>query len=228
MKLPYSSALIFNKQIKDSPTYDDKVMITIDISYPVVKIPNKLVQSLIISRTLKNFANKFNVRAEKELFNQAVANYKDSLQTGFPFFPYDAMQTYEVTYNRKDLLSLYFDQYVYTDGAHGNTERTGFTFNNKTGLRMKLQDFFNSSGYLKVMYDEIIRQIEVQLAENPGIYFDDYKKNVVKYFEAKNFYLSNKGFVIFYPLYTIAPYVTGIAAFTIPYAMLKRYMIRPL
>ena len=49
------------------------------------------------------------------------------------------------------------------------------------------------------------------------MYFEDYKNLVEENLNMDNFYLSKEGLVIYFGLYEIAPYVSGIRTFTIPY-----------
>ena len=56
---------------------------------------------------------------------------------------------------------------------------------------------------------------EIRRSEE-GIYFEDAEMLAVRNFDPKNFYLTKEGVTVFYPLYTIAPYSSGIREFLIP------------
>lgn len=58
------------------------------------------------------------------------------------------------------------------------------------------------------------------MAENPGVYFDDYRKLIAQYFNEEQYYLTPQGVAIYYQQYEIAPYSTGIVVFTVPYDVL--------
>lgn len=79
--------------------------------------------------------------------------------------------------------------------------------------------FKGNVNYKKLILDEIIRQAEENQTQNPGIYFEDYKKLILENFNVNSFYLTNNGIEIYFQQYEIAPYVTGIVTFTIPYSM---------
>jgi hypothetical protein len=128
------------------------------------------------------------------------------------------MSVYQVPYNQNDYLSIYTDAYEFTGGAHGNTLRSAQTWNLTTGRRMQLGDFFSNQSYQSVIFGNISAQINDQLSKGMNIYLEGWQKNIFKYFDERNFYLMPEGIAVFYPLYTIAPYVSGIVTFIIPYA----------
>jgi hypothetical protein len=131
-----------------------------------------------------------------------------------------------VTYNQDCAVSLYFDQYLYTGGAHGNTVRYSDTWNLQSARSIKIDEMFqNSINYKAYIIMIINNQIAEQIKNGENIYFDDYKKNVVKYLNLNSYYLSPQGVVIYFQQYEIAPYSSGIPEFTIPYV--EDYVVRP-
>lgn len=220
MKTPYTVSIITSRSLKAQPRFDNKIMVNIDVKYPRVLTPRRIIPSLLINRTLERFARNFYNFARTELYNDAVKQYRESQQNNFPFNQFEAVQNYDVTFNREPFLSMYFDQYTYRGGAHGDTQRFGFTFNTDQGRQMNLNQFFRSQAYLREVYNEIIRQIR----RNPGIYFPNAAANVIRYFDRDNFYLTRTGFAFFYPTYTIAPGATGIPVFIVPYRLLRPYL----
>lgn len=201
------------ESIKDLLFYETKPVLEINITYP--QISGHLYQI-----TEKNFnffylysARALNFRARNDLYRQAVQQYKYSKHNGFPFNLFTIMQTYEVTYLTNKYASLYIDIYTYTGGAHGMTERTGYTWNLKNGSRMTLSDFFHRNSNWRIY---ALKEVQKQIKQDPQLYFENAEQLAVKYFDPRNFYLSNNGITIFYPLYTIAPYASGIRTFEIP------------
>lgn len=224
MKTPHAISIINTKSLKATPKFDGQVMVNIDVKFPRIVVPRRIIQSLIINQRINRFARDFYNFAQTELYREAIDHYRRSQQNNFPFFQFEAVQNFEITYNREPFLSMYFDQYTFRGGAHGETQRFGFTFNTSTGRQMELNQFFRSQGYLREVHQEIIRQIRRQVAQNPGIYFPDYERNVIRYFNEENYYLTRTGFAFFYPAYTIAPGATGIPVFIVPYRLLRPYM----
>ena len=90
---------------------------------------------------------------------------------------------------------------------------------------LKLKNFFVPQfRYADYFIKEIIRQIEY--SENKDDYFYGVASLVRKYFNENNFYITPEGFVIYYPLYSIAPYYTGIQTFTIPFSCFSPEVIK--
>lgn len=215
LKLP--TAAVYQKKIAAKPVYKGKVMINISITYPQVEIHSNKDVTKSINEFYKNKARKLYDYASNTLFNRAQKEYIYDLQQKIPFREYQVTQTFEVAYNHGKLLSLYCDEYEFTAGAHGDTDRKSYTWFLQDGYLIKLEDFYSGSYYKSVIYDHITKEINKQIENGETYYFDDYQKNVFRYFEENNFYLNDTGFSIFYPLYTIAAYAQGIPIFEIPF-----------
>lgn len=152
------------------------------------------------------------------LYQQAMVEYEYSIANGFPIRVFEVFVDYNITYNKNCTLSLYFDQYEYTGGAHGMTVRTSDTWDLIRSRMMKLKDFFIcDDAYQEYIITNISIQIAEQIAAGDDMYFDDYFHLVRENFKPNNFYLVDEGIVIYYDLYDIAPYAAGIRTFLIPF-----------
>ena len=217
MKLAIDSVYVKAFQLKGELNYKGQKLLTYDIKYPQFS-----------SERFKNFTNKLSVyyRAEAELykkyhvmklFQMAIDDYEYATANDFPVRTYEVLTVYTVTNNDKYILSLYFDRYEYTGGAHGMTTRSADTWNLRTGRRMDLADFFPGwKDYVNYIITEINSQIAKKVKEEDAYYFDDVDDLVKENFNEKNFYIVPEGVVIFYQLYEIAPYSSGIQTFLIP------------
>ena len=213
-----SADIIENKSVKEY-SFGSVVVLTSNIDNFSIKVPNRYVE-FMINKSLFNQQQLFILNNVKVLYPQAVQDYKNSLLNGYPFNPYGAFLSYSVTYNENCLLSFYYDTYQYTGGAHGTTIRKSDTYSLISGKEIPLTHFFDSqTNYRKKILDNILEQADARMAENPGIFFDDYRALIKKYFNAESYYLSPDGIVIYFGQYEIAPYVTGIVEFTLPYTM---------
>jgi hypothetical protein len=210
-------ATIIKRQMRARPEYRGKVMVDVKISYPQV-MTRGTPAGAKISAFYSEGASAHYSYATHELYNTAVTEYINDRKSGAPFRTYTAMSVYQVPYNQNDYLSIYTDAYEFTGGAHGNTLRSAQTWNLTTGRRMQLGDFFSNQSYQSVIFGNISAQINDQLSKGMNIYLEGWQKNIFKYFDERNFYLMPEGIAVFYPLYTIAPYVSGIVTFIIPYA----------
>ncbi len=166
-------------------------------------------------RTKAVMYEKSNVR---KLYQMAMADYEYSVANNYPIHQFEAFVTFTVTYNQNCTLSLYFDQYEFTGGAHGLTVRTSDTWDLQKSRRMELPDFFPDYSNLKeYLVQSINRQIDEQMKEGDAMFFDNYTELTESTFRMNHFYLTKEGVVIYYQQYDIAPYAAGILTFIIPY-----------
>ena len=218
MNLHNFQAAIVMRRIERSFTYDNTQVLKLKIDYPRVILPQNSYAQRNINRQIRSQVSDFFNYASGDLYKQAVENYKFTKENDFPFHGFDAILQYEITYNEHFYLSLYRDGYEYTGGAHGNTLRASDTWSLNDGQNVPLSDFFAAGeDYRAFLIEEITRQATRNLAENPGIYFENYRELIAKNFDEEQYYLTKDGIAIYYQQYEIAPYSTGIVVFTVPY-----------
>lgn len=155
----------------------------------------------------------------KKLFQLAIEEYEYSVANDFPIRKYEIFVDYNITYNRNCTLSLYFDKYEYTGGAHGNTIRNSDTWDLQKGKEIELYELFTEiNNNQEYIFEKIYEQIANETRDGSNQYFEDYRQLVAENFNKDNFYLVEEGVVIFFQVYAIAPYVSGITTFLIPYS----------
>lgn len=163
-----------------------------------------------LADTVKNF--------KKDILAQAKKAYKESKKSDYPFRPFEAQTIYKVHLLNRRILSLTIDMYSYTGGAHGNTVRAAFNYNLKTGRQLGYQDIFKKcANYKEIIVEHIVREIE----KNPDNYFENAIETVKGFTDEQPFYITDKGIVVYYGLYEIAPYASGIQEFFIPFSAFK-------
>ena len=199
--------------------YNNIEALELSIKYPKISLANTQAEDLINNQIMME-VSQF-IRYSRYLYKQAIKGYHEAQANDYPFHSYSAFMEYTVTYNENCFLSLYFDRYVFTGGAHGNTVRSSDTWELCYGTKLSLSSFFKpGTDYKSLLIDEMIKQAEV-IQQKEGIYFDDYKELIIKNFNEDNFYLSPLGITIYYQQYDVAPYSTGIVEFTIPYSIIN-------
>lgn len=197
-------------------------VLTYSAEYPQAALPNSPAAQNCINAHICQNVRAFYGYVLGELFRQAAEGFREAARSGYPFNAYDAVQQYEITYNRNCHLSLSVDQYTYTGGAHGSTVRHADTWNLQTGCRLNLSDLFpQGEDWRAFVIAQLICLADAQMQQNPGIYFENYRELIRKHFSEQNFYLTPEGLAVFFQQYEIAPYATGIVVFTIPYSTLK-------
>ncbi|EKY28647.1 hypothetical protein HMPREF0216_00700 [Clostridium celatum DSM 1785] len=134
--------------------------------------------------------------------------------------PYQLYARYKIT-NNSDILSFYIDYYQFTGGAHGVTTRIAYNVDLYTGAELMVEDLFKKEFDFKRVID---KEIGRQIAKDPDRYFmgkDGF--NGIK--QNQSFYIKNNSLVIYFGLYEIAPYASGISEFIIPHKLLDGNLI---
>ena len=206
-------------EYKKTYNYNNVEVLKLTIKYPEIRLRNPQAENNVNNQIhmevcdFKRYANY--------LYKLAIKRYNETLDNDYPFFIYEAYMEYTITYNENCFLSLYYDKYEFTGGAHGMTIRASNTWELCLGTHLPLSSFFwPGTDFRHLLVDEMIRQAE-PIQRNEGIYFDDYKSLINENFNEDSFYLSPSGITIYYQQYDIAPYSTGIVEFTIPYSKLN-------
>lgn len=210
--------LVKEKILQQQMFYKNQVIMTYTIKYPyfIATVFQTLLNKL--NSFYKTKAIMYERSNIMNLYQMAMVEYEYSKTNNFPIRQFEALVDYKVTYNENCTLSLYFDQYEYTGGAHGLTIRYSDTWDLLKSRRMDINELFGVDlNYQDFIYQEIIKEIEDKIGSDEYMYFDDYHKLVKDNFKPNNFYLDKEGVVIYYQAYDIAPYASGIPTFTLPY-----------
>ncbi len=190
--------------------------INVDIKIPIVSYSNKNVEK-IINSALKNDILSF----KNQIETSAKEAFEESKKHSFEFIPYEAIVNYDVTFKNSKLLSIPVTFYTYTGGAHGNTIKQPYNFDLSTGIKINLNNIFKEGFDYKPLLKEYIK---TSIEEDPDIFFDDAMSVIDKLDKNQSFYLTNYSLVIYYSLYEIAPYSSGIIEFKIPLAEIKTHL----
>ncbi|MFG6319896.1 MAG: DUF4163 domain-containing protein [Clostridia bacterium] len=102
----YISKKILEKQL----FYDDVMILKYHIEYPF--ICNQMAQKF--NRYNQNIAFNLKLKAETELYKEAVELYKYNKENGYPVMVYEVYKTFEITFNSNNLVSLYSDEYIFS------------------------------------------------------------------------------------------------------------------
>jgi len=218
----YTSVLV---QAQETKPIDQEITITdltikenheilkVDITFPLVQgVKDKQVEkkiNQIIREDILNFKNQ--LQTESEEYLQSAKNEEWEIRK------YEAFTTYTVHYQKDDLLSLSITYYSFTAGAHGFTLQRAYNYNLVNGEEILLSDILKEKkDSVEIINQEIKRQIEL----NPQEYFSE-QSVFQSISEQQPFYLIEDGIVVYFGLYEIAPYSSGIRYFEIPYSLFE-------
>ncbi len=212
------TAEIRTEKIEDLLFCATKPVLEIKIEYPQIfgKIGG-LCENRFNTYHL-NTAAKINKYTRTEIYKKATAAYKNSEKTGFPFNFMIYERTVQVSCNNENIISLFSDTFQYEGGPHGMTARTSETRTTKDGSILPLGSFFiKGFHYVKYIQNEISTQITSDLETEDSVYYKNAPERSKRFFNEKRYYLSDTGFIFFYPSYSLAPYYAGIRLFEVPF-----------
>ena len=197
--------------ITDLAIKEDHEALKVDMVFPLVTgVKDKQVEekiNQIIQEDVHNFKEILQTESEKYL--------QGAKEEGLEIRKYIVTTYYIVHYQKDDLLSLSVFYYSYTGGAHGYTLQSAYNYNLENGKEIFLSDIFKEKkDYVEIINQEIKRQIEV----NPQEYFSEFSV-FQSISQGQPFYLIEDGIVVYFGLYEIAPYSSGIRYFEIPYSL---------
>ncbi|RSL31423.1 DUF3298 domain-containing protein [Salibacterium salarium] len=121
-------------------------------------------------------------------------------------------ETYRIEQNNDEYISIVFEEYQFTGGVHGMSQHTAYTFDAQTGETLTLQDLFaEDTDYVSVINETIETEMEDEALGGSYFDFDGVEP------ETDQFYVTEKGPVVYFQPYEIAPYAEGIPTFTVPW-----------
>ena len=197
--------------ITDLAIKEDHEALKVDMVFPLVQgVKDKQVEEKVnqtIQKDVLNFKEMLQTESEEYL--------QGAKEEGWEIRKYEAFAYYIVHYQRDDLLSLSVFYYCYTLGAHGHTFQRAYNFNLLNGEEILLGDILKEKkDYVAIINQEIKRQMEL----NPQEYFSEWSV-FQSISEEQPFYLIEDGIIVYFGLYEIAPYASGIRYFNIPYSL---------
>lgn len=207
---------VSEERIQKEFLYDGLALVAVSIVFPSIRgEPKRAARRM--NAYYKHAAKSLLASVKRRLVPGAVDEYKDAVEHGYPFRPYEVVTQFTVTLNNGALLSIYTDKYIYTGGAHGNTTRVSENWDAQTGWFREMRSFFpRMANYKRILTQNATAIAADQMAAGTHFYFDDYPALIRKYFNRHSFYMSPEGMNTFYGQYEIAPYSEGIPVFLYP------------
>lgn len=198
--------------ITDNKIQSEREFLKVNIKYPVLtlkEICKNDVSSDNIEKINKDIASTINAfKNNIELASKEYEKNKDNIGMKYQ---YEAFVDYNYVYNKNNILSIPITMYEFTGGAHGFTTLKSFNYDIKNGIEIKLGDLFSED----CNYTDIINDyIEKEISKDKSIYFTG-KEGFTGISDNQKFYIEEDGVVVYFGLYEIAPYSSGIPKFKI-------------
>lgn len=196
---------------------DDITILTATIS-----LPQPVPATTSISRRIRRFyllqARSYLRYCERWLLPKAKEAYRNALASSTPLPCFHAELTYQITYHQGGLWSLYTQSQETTLSDRPFLARHGDTWDLATGFPLPMQAFFPPhSRWKKRIIDCISHQIELQERSGNAVYYPNWRKDLRQHFNSRNYFLTEGGLSVFFPMYAIAPSVERIPTFLIPF-----------
>jgi Copper amine oxidase N-terminal domain./Protein of unknown function (DUF3298). len=172
----------------------------------------------ILNRNIRNKVADSVGRANTDTKYMKKLDEEISAKEGKTFVHKIALSTTYDYFKSGDILSLQFNTYYYSGGAHPTNWIDCYTLNTATGELYTLKSLFKeNSDYANYLTSHIISVID----KNPGFYFQEYAKTISDKEGNFKFYIEGNKLVIYFDLYDIAPYAAGIKRFSFSAEELK-------
>ena len=153
---------------------------------------------------------------ETFLFPQATEACRLALAASAPLPRCRAELSYRVTWNGGGLWSLYTQSREVLPGTPTLLRRRGDTWDLSSGYPAPLSAFF-PAGWKKRLLTHAQAEIRRQEALGEARFREDWRRQLRRCFNARDYYLTEEGLTFFYPMYALAPAAEGIPTFLLPY-----------
>lgn len=198
---------IENKILENELKYKGDVILRYKIQYPQIFNKKKF------NKENYDKAMKLQKETEEKVFDDAKKTYEYNKKNGYPIMVFEVDLSYEITENTEKIVSLYYDEYRFTGGAHGSTVRTSQTWDMIEEKKIVLNQWFKDLNYVSKIITYINQQIKKNIDNGNNIYFDNYCCLTSEFFRVENYYVKSGRIFIYYQQYDIAPYSSGIINF---------------
>ena len=123
--------------------------------------------------------------------------------------------------------NIKLETFVFTGGAHPNTNTYSLLFNAVTGNKLVLTDIIKDIPGLTTAAEKKFRE-QLKIPANAPVNSTIYTFDNNKFALPKNIFFTDSGLVLHYNAYEIAPYYIGATIVTLPYADVQQYLaIKP-
>ena len=182
---------------------------------------NTAVSELVIE--ILNFAEEKQPETIEEAIGEFQSAFKE-LKDEFPDSPdWEATIDGEVSNEKKDLICIRINSYMFTGGAHGYGATSFLNFDAKSGKLLEHSDLFKDrKGFMALAEKEFRKQENISAASNinsSGFMFENDKFHL-----PENIGFTDSHIVLHYNQYEIASYAEGPKILELPLEEVKRFL----
>lgn len=191
-----------------------------DESIPEAEKINKKIESFI-GKTV-DFQEDSTAKKPEILAENFIKEYKETA-SDFPEYelPWEATINGKINYQSSKIISIKFDTYMFTGGAHGYRSTNFLNFDAKTGEILTSEDLFNAE-FTDYVEKDFRKKQEIPMEGNinsTGMFFDNDEFHL-----PENIGISEDSVILHYNAYDIAPYSEGNFVLTYSKEDVKKFL----
>lgn len=199
---------------------------------PYMTGPSDDESSVLVVECFNDEINSI-LKEESKSWDEAMEDAQDYYETaGSDGWSYGSYWVDELNYtaNQTDtLISMRFDHYVYTGGAHGYTYYTSQMFAMKEACTVTLEEMTSDQeGLRQAVTDEILRKIDAEDLAVQYSYWNDYADYVNGWMDDHSVYFlpeeDGRGMEVIFPAYELASYASGPQTFVVDAEVYAPYL----
>lgn len=152
---------------------------------------------------------------ENMLLPLAASELRSALETSAPLPSITAYLDFQITCQDDRFLSLYTQSRESGLPGPSLLTRRGDTWDRTADTMVPLEDFFPRRER-KQLLAAASAAIQRQEAAGLARYREDWRRQLRRCFNPRNYYLTERALTIFYPMYALGPAAEGIPTFTVP------------
>lgn len=169
-----------------------------------------------INRYYSHVAEVWRSRWEKELFCWACLDLADRRAQGRPFRPWRVELTTQVTRQEGGLFSLWQEGREHWGYEKPVLLRRGDTWSLAEGVPRTLKSFYpGQRGWKRQILTQVKEQAQARLETGETLLDADCVHALRRSFAPENYYLTQDGAQVFFPMYTVASGGEGIPTFSV-------------
>lgn len=172
----------------------------------------------------------FDEEQEINKIDDAIASFTNSfkeLKTKFPdeIVGWEAEVNSEIVYEDENILTLIFNAYTFTGGAHGYGSITFLNFDKRKGIELENWELFEDmEGFRK--FAETKFRIQEDIPQNDNINITGFMFERDIFHLAENIGYTEDGIQLIYNQYEVASYADGPKILALPYQEVNKYLKR--
>jgi hypothetical protein len=192
--------------------------VILSIMYPIVSSGTEAAQEKInndietlVSTKMQRYTSEQLVETTNlDSIGEAFINRFNQLLIDFPEYQQRWSYNLEgsIAYDSADIITIEFNLYTYTGGAHPNAEVTYDSYDAQNGERLQLTDIVSDVDKLAALAEEKFRQ-QKELLPDADLSEAGYTFENNQFALNENFGVLEEGIIFYYNDYEIAPYVMG-------------------